>query len=171
MHQNFKRSNFLVFLILFSIFFNFAESNTSSKKQNVASKKNNHQSNIRQSKIVGPYFHWNPNHDWQMDRFLRRQLPQYFLFRNSLTKKIIYVNYEAPHPEELKEKCPSRPEPISLKNNEKLSVCFENHKDGPSAYFLKKYDENLSWRYNFVSRDKLSLADWKAFFKNWTFEI
>lgn len=166
MHQIHLKSFSLVFLFTFFIFFNFSHADSSQKQQNIAAK-----NKIIKSKAVGPNFYWHPNHAWQMDRFLRDQFPQYFLFRNNFTKKIIYVNYESPNPEELKKKCPLKQVVISLKNNEKLSFCFEDQHVNQSVYFIKKYDENLSWRYNFVSKDKLSISDWKSFFTNWTFEI
>ena len=166
MHQIHLKSFFLVFLFTFLIFFNFSHADSSQKQQNIATK-----NKIIKSKAVGPNFYWHPNPDWQMDRFLRDQFPQYFLFRNNATKKIIFSNYESPNTEELKKKCASKQESISFKNNKKFLVCFENHMKDQLVYLIQKYDENLSWRYNFFSKDKLTVSEWKSFFSNWTFEI
>lgn len=166
MQHSYFRLNILVLIFLHLFFISYAHSQASSKNQNLLSK-----NKVIKSKAVGPNFYWHPNPDWQMDRFLRDQFPQYFLFRNNSTKKTIFSNYESPNTEELKKKCASKQESISFKNNKKFQLCFENHMKDQLVYLIQKYDENLSWRYNFFSKDKLTVSEWKSFFSNWTFEI
>lgn len=166
MQQSYFKLKILVFLCLHLIFNSYTLSGPSLKNQELQFK-----NKTTKSKAIGPNFYWHPNPYWQMDRFLREQFPQYYLFRNNATKKVIFANYESPNTAELKKKCSTKQEVITFKNNEKFSVCFEGQTKEQLVYFIQKYDENLSWRYNFISKENLTISEWKSFFSNWTFEI